>query len=76
MKAGYIETPITKPSQVSIKKQVKREKERDINRMGSLAIIGHLLYRHRVGILATTNILFVLYLTGILGFIAMFARSL
>ncbi len=64
LQAGeLIEDPmLTKPSQTSIKQEVKRQKERNINNMNSFAIAWHLTYKHRVGLLMLTNLGFIAYL--------------
>lgn len=61
MKTAYIETSLSKPSKLSVKQEVKKKKEKDINYMGSWAIIWHLLRRHKLGISFTMNIMLIAY---------------
>lgn len=49
----FEEMPLRRPSVPSIKKEIKRGKEININNMGSGAIIGHLASRHRFPLVIT-----------------------
>jgi hypothetical protein len=64
--AAYMEEPISKlkPSTLSIQKEVKRNRELNINNMGSGAIICHLTLRHRVGLLILSNLALITYIVN------------
>lgn len=55
-KMNYIDTPINKPSTLSVKQEVKLSREKNINNMPSSAIIWHLIKRHKVSLLWFTVI--------------------
>lgn len=60
--SGYLEEPLKKPSKLSVKAEVKRQREKDINRMSTGAIVAHLMYRHRVGLLILSNVVLIAYI--------------
>lgn len=64
MKAGELidDAQLSAPSKLSVRQELKRHKELNINRMSSWAIIWHLTRKHRTGLLITSNIILIVYL--------------
>lgn len=64
MKAGELIDDMAAPkaSSLSVRKEVKKQKEHNINNMNSVAITWHLTYKHRVGLLILTNLALIAYL--------------
>ena len=53
----YIDTPLAKPSRLSIRQQVKKDKEKNINSMGTFSILWFLYKRHETELLYTAIVL-------------------
>lgn len=64
MKAGELidDGKLGIPSKLSIRQEVKRHKELNINRMNSWAIILHLTRKHHIGLLISSNLVLIAYL--------------
>lgn len=66
--APYIDTPLTKPSRTSIRRQLKKDRQKDISRMDTFSVLIFLYRRHEIVILyASVGLLFVYLIVSKVG---------
>ena len=57
----YEDVPLHSASKSAVKKEVKRLRETDINKMSSLQILWHLAVKHKFGLLVTFTVSYVTF---------------